>query len=47
MQEADLLLKIITEDESWVFVCDPEMKLSHGNGTPTRHPEGKVIGHKI
>jgi hypothetical protein len=43
MQVADLLLKIITDNESWVFVCDPEMKLSPGNGTPTHHPERKVI----
>jgi len=30
-----------------VFAYDPEMKLSPGNGTPTRHPERKVTGHKI
>lgn len=47
MQIADLLLKIIIENESWVFACEPEMKLNPGNGTPTHHPERKVTGHKI
>jgi len=47
MQVADFLLKIITENESWVYACGPEMKLSPGNGTPTHHPERKVTGHKI
>jgi hypothetical protein len=27
MQVADLLLKIIIENESWVFACEPEMKI--------------------
>lgn len=47
MQVADLLLKIITENESWVFAYDPEVKLSPGNGTPTHHPERKVTCRKI
>ena len=47
MQVADLLLKIITDNESWVFACDPEMKLIPGNGTRTHQPERKVTGHKI
>jgi hypothetical protein len=38
---ADVLLKIVTKDESWDFACDPL------NDTPTHHLKEESLAYKI
>jgi len=41
MHTADILLKIITKDESWYFSCDPL------NDTPSHHLKLESLAYKI